>query len=311
MGKLVDLTGQTINGIEVLGRAVHPTDKRRAYWECKCSCGNIFITRGESLRTGHTKTCGHCPTKKELQKIETEKKRDITGQVFGRLKVLYKDEIKKNSYWICECECGNIVSRRKDSLKSQGEKASCGCRKSELASQQWSTHLEGQRFGKLKVIQRVLHNELRSLWECQCDCGNVVFFPTRYLLSMNVKSCGCESRSYGELEIRKQLKELSISFKEQYTFSDCLTENNRPIRYDFALFDESENIICLIEYNGQQHYQAIDYFGGEEKFKQQQLRDNIKRNYCLNKNIPLIEIPYTQLTNLNIQQKLQDTGVLK
>ena len=24
-----------------------------------------------------------------------------------------------------------------------------------------------------------------------------------------------------------------------------------------------------------------------------------------------IEIPYTQLTNLNIQQKLQDTGVLK
>ena len=62
---------------------------------------------------------------------------------------------------------------------------------------------------------------------------------------------------------------------------------------------------------GQQHYQAIDYFGGEEKFKQQQLRDNIKRNYCLNKNIPLIEIPYTQLTNLNIQQKLQDTGVLK
>ena len=309
MGKLIDLTGQYINGIKVLERDYSVADKKRAYWKCQCKCGNVFTTRGDSLRSGHTTSCGHCPTKNQLQKIENEKKHNLVGQIFGRLTVIAKDE-EKTGYWICECECGNIVSRRKDSLKSQGEKASCGCRKKELTSLQWSAQLEGQSFGKLKVIERVPHNELRNLWKCKCECGNIVFFPSRYLLSMNVKSCGCESRSYGELEIRKQLQALHITFKEQYTFKDCLTENNRPIRYDFAIFDKNNNVICLIEYNGQQHYSAIDYFGGEDKFKQQQLRDNLKRNYCLSHKIPLIEIPYTELYNLNIQQQLQKKGVI-
>ena len=49
---------------------------------------------------------------------------------------------------------------------------------------------------------------------------------------------------------------------------------------------------------------------GEDKFKQQQLRDSIKRNYCLSHKIPLIEIPYTELYNLNIQQQLQKKGVI-
>ena len=53
-----------------------------------------------------------------------------------------------------------------------------------------------------------------------------------------------------------------------------------------------------------------EYFGGEDKFKQQQLRDSIKRNYCLSHKIPLIEIPYTELYNLNIQQQLQKKGVI-
>lgn len=309
MGKLIDLTGQSFNGIKVLERDYSVSDKKRAYWKCRCKCGNVFTTRGESLRTGHTTSCGHCPTKVELSKIETSKKRNLVGQVFGRLTVIAKDD-NKSSYWICECDCGNIVSRRRDSLFSQGDKASCGCRKKELTSLQWSAQLENQKFGKLFVEKKVKYEGLRSLWQCKCDCGNTILLPSRYLLSMNVKSCGCESRSYGELEIRKQLQSLNISFKEQYTFKDCLTENNRPIRYDFAILDSNNNVICLIEYNGQQHYQPIKYFGGEEKFISQQFRDNIKKDYCLSHNIPLIEIPYTQLCGLNIQQQLQEKGVI-
>ena len=97
--------------------------------------------------------------------------------------------------------------------------------------------------------------------------------------------------------------------KDKY-FSKMETENNRPIHYDFAIFDKNNNVVYLIEYNGQQHYSAIEYFGGEDKFKQQQLRDSIKRNYCLSHKIPLIEIPYTELYNLNIQQQLQKKGVI-
>lgn len=45
---------------------------------------------------------------------------DLTGQKFGKLTVLKKDENRKTncgSYWICQCECGNIKSVRSSSLR--------------------------------------------------------------------------------------------------------------------------------------------------------------------------------------------------
>lgn len=52
--------------------------------------------------------------------------KDLTDKVFGKLKVICIDEEKTNrrTYWVCQCECGNIVSRRSDGLN---EKSSCGC----------------------------------------------------------------------------------------------------------------------------------------------------------------------------------------
>jgi hypothetical protein len=61
------------------------------------------------------------------------------------------------------------------------------------------------------------------------------------------------------------------------------------LSFDFYLPNER---IC-IEYNGQQHYKSCDIFGGEEGFEKQQIRDNIKRQYCKDNGIKLIEIPYT------------------
>jgi hypothetical protein len=38
---------------------------------------------------------------------------------------------------------------------------------------------------------------------------------------------------------------------------------------------------------------AIDYYGGEESFKRQQVRDKLKDQYCKENGIKLIRIPYT------------------
>lgn len=54
---------------------------------------------------------------------------DLTNQTFGRLTVLEKDKKRKTnsgSYWICQCECGNIKSVKSSSLR-RGEITSCGC----------------------------------------------------------------------------------------------------------------------------------------------------------------------------------------
>lgn len=57
MGKFIDLTGQTFNRLTVVSRAEnsrHPS----ANWNCVCSCGNATVVRGDSLKSGGTRSCG-------------------------------------------------------------------------------------------------------------------------------------------------------------------------------------------------------------------------------------------------------------
>ena len=54
------------------------------------------------------------------------------GKTYGKLTVLHKDETKPQGegvYWLCQCECGNIVSVRGHHLRI-GAANSCGCIKS-------------------------------------------------------------------------------------------------------------------------------------------------------------------------------------
>lgn len=57
MSKFIDLTGKTFGRLTVVERAEN--DKwNKTQWKCKCSCGNINIVLGHSLRCGDTKSCG-------------------------------------------------------------------------------------------------------------------------------------------------------------------------------------------------------------------------------------------------------------
>lgn len=103
------------------------------------------------------------------------------------------------------------------------------------------------------------------------------------------KRCPNCYSSVGETKLRKFLREYNIDFEEQYTFNDC--RNIRPLPFDFAIFKNGK-LKCLIEYNGIQHYEPVEFFGGKENFEKVMYRDNIKQRYCYNNNIKLIEIPY-------------------
>lgn len=52
-----DITGQKFNRLTVIKFAYRGKDNR-AYWECKCDCGNVAIVSGKNLRSGNTKSCG-------------------------------------------------------------------------------------------------------------------------------------------------------------------------------------------------------------------------------------------------------------
>lgn len=59
-------------------------------------------------------------------------KNNICGQRFGKLIAIEptKQDNKRNTYWLCVCDCGNRIERRLNDLE-HGYTVSCGCRRME------------------------------------------------------------------------------------------------------------------------------------------------------------------------------------
>ena len=107
----------------------------------------------------------------------------------------------------------------------------------------------------------------------------------------------------GEEYIKKYLQKNNISFDVQQKFSDLLGTGKGQLSYDFSIFDEKYGYI-LIEYNGLQHYESCDFFGGEEQFKKQKEHDKRKRDYAKKHGYKLITVKYTYDTYESIAEYL-------
>lgn len=137
-----DIIGKKFGRLTVLKRAEKdPSLKSRCIrYECQCECGNIVIVNSNSLKTGHTTSCGCSRKGKNIK--------DITGQTFNKITVIKKEEInqERRAVWRCRCECGNEFLVSRSSLLIENKIKSCGCLKESLGEYKVRQILE-----KLKI----------------------------------------------------------------------------------------------------------------------------------------------------------------
>lgn len=290
MGKIKDLTGEVFGRLTVLGMTPERRN-RQVVWKCQCECGNITDVVGQALRTGHTKSCG-CLNyeKKDLD--------SLIGQKFGKLTVLKRSDFSFNGkiYWTCKCECGNRLDVSGTDLRNNDVNCCNQCR----IYHYHFNDLTGIRCGLLTVKKSIGRDKNgRHLWECECDCGNTVKVNSLSLMNGKTSSCGCLNHSVGESIINRWLISMGFNFKRQITFHDCLSPKGAKLKYDFGIYNKNNILIGLIEYDGVQHFQPIEYFGGIDSFNYLQECDIIKNNYAINNNIPLLRIKYNNQRNIS------------
>lgn len=289
MGKLIDLTGKVFNEIIVLEKDEELSLKtHKTYWKCRCSCGRIKSIRADGLKK--IKTCGEC-------------KKDLTGQRFGRLTVLSKGKKDKaqHRFWICKCNCGNIVEINGDNLR-RGLTKSCGCLHKEKIHNILFKDITGQKFGQLLAKEYFIENDI-VYYKCLCDCGNTTTVKKSNLTNGHTQSCGCINYSIGEINIVKILNDNHISYKKEYQFTDL---PNR--RFDFYLPEYNR----LIEFDGIQHFKYTHtWHKSEEDFILAQKRDKEKNNYALSHNIDLIRIPYYYRDKITLEMLLGNEFIVK
>jgi very-short-patch-repair endonuclease len=133
------------------------------------------------------------------------------------------------------------------------------------------------------------------------NCKNHSYFETTAELLINGYGCSsCGKISLGEERISKYLLSNNIEYTKQKSFDDCLFVNK--LQFDF--FIPSKNI--CIEYDGKQHFEPIEYFGGYESYIAQIKKDSVKNEFCESKKIKLIRIPYYEYENIEkiLEKKL-------
>lgn len=138
MSKRIPLEGKTYGKLKVeryIGNGKY---------QCRCECGKACTVFGTNLVQHHTTSCG------------CAKYADLTGKVFGDLKVIGRAGTKKRgstkrTVWQCEClRCGAVTQVYGDSLLS-GSTTSCGCiaREKDIPEKMRAEFIAGTQISKL------------------------------------------------------------------------------------------------------------------------------------------------------------------
>lgn len=110
---------------------------------------------------------------------------------------------------------------------------------------------------------------------------------------MNGDGCLMCNNNKLENEIDLFLRENNLSYERQKKFLWLKSKNNLSL--DFYLPDYNVAIEC----QGKQHFEPVEYFGGEGKFIEQKNKDLIKIKECYNHEIKLLYFSHDKRKHLN------------
>ena len=158
----------------------------------------------------------------------------------------------------------------------------------------------GDKFGTF-VVSKILSStefgghQSRAIIKCSI-CGAERECLYHHLMNLNV-ACECFKRhSTGEVLIKHYLDTNKYCYKTEYVFEELRGLGGGMLRYDFAIFD-GEELKCLIEYDGEQHFQEAGTYFNEHG--QVQVHDAMKNQYASTHNIPLLRISYNEAHKIN------------
>lgn len=107
------------------------------------------------------------------------------------------------------------------------------------------------------------------------------------------------SRWVQEAELYKLIKQI---FPDELVFREASPPWLGRQRLDIYI----PRLSMAIEYQGLQHYEAVEVFGGEEAFKRTVERDKLKQKLCEDNQVDLIQIKYSDtLTLTNMRQRFR------
>lgn len=242
-------------------------------------CGNIFKQTPDKHL--HNNKCPICYGKnrltKEILQERSDKKYNGEYEILGNYinsatPILIKHKICGNEYM----QIPNNHLRRR-CFKCHGTP-----RKTNSEFQEISNKIHNNQYTLISdyiganSIVKLLHNK------CMKEFDIIAYSHLRG------GKCSYCFNSTGENFINDYLLQNKIDFIRGKSFEGCKFKNK--LRFDFYL--PSYNM--CIEYDGIQHFEAVEWFGGGDALKMNKIKDNIKSEWCEKNSINLVRISYKE-----------------
>lgn len=206
-------------------------------------------------------------------------------------------------------------------IKGNNDKVDIICKQHGIFNQRVSNHMNlgdgcPKCVGVGKWNTELLIEEFKKVHLDNFDYSNVLFDNVSKKVTIICKEHGefkqnihkhlsgqgcqyCSNNSKGEEFVKSHLEEMNIKYIRQKYFETLRYKN--PLSFDFYL----PGYNTCIEFDGQQHYKPVKWFGGDEGFELTLKRDECKNKWCLENNIKLIRIKYNEIDKIsNIIKKL-------
>ena len=217
------------------------------------------------------------------------KAKEVHGDKYDYSLVDYKNNKTKVKII---CNTHNIFEMRPDAHLQWSE---CDCCRKEYGLK----FLENAKIKHGDIYDYSLVNYINYYTKVKIVCIEHDVFeqtPGNHLRGFGCPLC---FKSRGENLLFGLFKKYNIEFETQKTFNGC--KNIRCLLFDFYLPMYN---IC-IEFDGRQHFESIEYWGGDEKLIYTKNNDKIKTKYCLENNIILIRIKY-DITFKNMEEIVEN-----
>lgn len=270
--------------------------------ECQCKkCGHKWITIPNRLLNGAG--CPECANKKQSSsrlKSHKQFEEEINNKFNGNITLLSKYTKAKE---LIRCRCnidGTEWETTATSLLSNGNIACPTCIGKMTSDRCRKTH---EQFvnelsianPNIEVLGKYTMNKNKIM--CRCKIHNYTWQADPNHLLYRQTGCPRCASYHNENLLDKILNKWGYKFTAQKRFHDCRDKNTLP----FDRYLDDFNI--LIEYDGEGHYKPIRRGKQTEEqailsYEKVKKHDEIKTNYCKDKNIPLIRIPYWEKDNM-------------
>lgn len=260
----------------------------------QCQCGNIFQATLNGFNRANKRQCNKCSG------VVSWNAELIAKYISNHSNVKplnINENLKYLSNLKLRCGCGEVYETNFSNFKKNKYKCCYNCmikKRSENIRNSYDEIKNNiESIESYKLISKIYKNYRRKL-KIKCPKGHVFYMSYKNFYYEGCRCLIC-SESKGEKRVREYLSMHSLKHKRQFTFDDLKGVGGSLLRFDFAVLDELNNLKLLIEYDGEFHFNKQYDADG---FEILQAHDKLKNDYCKNKNIKLIRIPYWEFENI-------------